>query len=346
MALYLPAGEGKTQGPALEAGLGDSFDMYVHNAVSAALDGVYTIEKVYRLSETEPVAPEPDQGLFGSTGDPEEIRALLSSAEKLLDGQETCFGPDTVLRPGTELCYYLDDTILVMTWQEVIQNIVYTFSEVKVAHPSQFKRFIAGNAFGSGVQYTTSDMAESVNAVAAINGDFYAFRDLGIVVWQGELYRWAGQYVDTCFFDRDRNMHLVKAGELTTEEETRRFVEENDILFSVSFGPILVAEGRANTVESYPLGEVTDRYARSAIGQIGTLHYLLAAANTDGACTNAPTVSEFALAMEDHGCTAAYTLDGGQTATIVINDRCVNPVQFGSERSISDILYFATAIPN
>ena len=46
------------------------------------------------------------------------------------------------------------------------------------------------------------------------------------------------------------------------------------------------------------------------------------------------------------GCDMAYTLDGGQTATIAMNHQHINPVQYGSQRRISDIFYFATAIPD
>jgi exopolysaccharide biosynthesis protein len=42
----------------------------------------------------------------------------------------------------------------------------------------------------------------------------------------------------------------------------------------------------------------------------------------------------------------AYCLDGGQTATIVLNDQLVNRPAFGTQRQISDIIYFATAVPD
>ena len=41
----------------------------------------------------------------------------------------------------------------------------------------------------------------------------------------------------------------------------------------------------------------------------------------------------------------AYALDGGQTATIVTGNERMNDVDYGGERDISDIIYFATAIP-
>ena len=45
------------------------------------------------------------------------------------------------------------------------------------------------------------------------------------------------------------------------------------------------------------------------------------------------------------GVKTAYALDGGQTASLIMNGRLVNPVDFGEERTMSDIIYFATALP-
>ena len=53
-----------------------------------------------------------------------------------------------------------------------------------------------------------------------------------------------------------------------------------------------------------------------------------------------------AEALKSLGVENAYALDGGQTASIVINGKLVNPVDFGEERMMSDIIYFASAIPD
>ena len=42
----------------------------------------------------------------------------------------------------------------------------------------------------------------------------------------------------------------------------------------------------------------------------------------------------------------AYMLDGGQTAAIITGDELMNTVDYGGERKTSDIIYFATALPN
>ena len=53
----------------------------------------------------------------------------------------------------------------------------------------------------------------------------------------------------------------------------------------------------------------------------------------------------FAKNIAATGCDKAYTLDGGQTAVIAMNDQLMNAVLFGFQRKISDIIYFATAVP-
>ena len=49
--------------------------------------------------------------------------------------------------------------------------------------------------------------------------------------------------------------------------------------------------------------------------------------------------------MYDKGCQKAYTLDGGQTSVMVMQGETVNKVDWGIEREMSDIIYFATALP-
>ena len=50
--------------------------------------------------------------------------------------------------------------------------------------------------------------------------------------------------------------------------------------------------------------------------------------------------------LKELGVTTAYALDGGQTSTIVTGNKLINPVDYGGERETSDIIYFATAVPD
>jgi len=331
----------------VSAGIGSRFGDYVNNAKASALDGIVPIKKVYRLDRMNPVAPEPDQSCFGETDDPAVVLALLDEAAELLDGQEMQWNPDIQMVPGTKLKYYCDETILVLTWKEVVNRAVYTFSEVKIADPSQFRRYLCDNVFGSSIQCATSDMAATVNAVAAMNGDFYKFRSLGMVVYEGQVRRLAGELVDSCCVDVDGNLIFVHKGEILEQADAEKFVADNNILFSVAFGPILVENGKNVCPDDYVFGEINDIYARAAMCQTDPLHYLMVTVNTEKPLyTNAATVREMGAELERRGIDMAYTLDGGQTATIVLNDQVINSVEFGAQRNISDILYFATALPN
>ena len=53
-----------------------------------------------------------------------------------------------------------------------------------------------------------------------------------------------------------------------------------------------------------------------------------------------------AMLLQGFGAEKAYALDGGQTAVIVTNDQLINRPSYGYQRMISDIIYFATAIPD
>ena len=325
----------------------DRFDMAITNKFSASMEGILAIDKVYWLRDEDVVAPKPDQSLFGQTADPEEIAEVLEKAQKLLDGQEVLFSPDRNFIPNSLIRYYLDDTILVLVWQEQFRGSIYTISEVKLAHPSQFRRFFAGNEYGHNKQFLTTEMSADVNAVMASSGDFYMYRSDGLVVYNGIVERVDRSYcVETCLIDDKGDMSFVRAGQLMDRAEAQQYVDENNIRFSISFGPILVENGVKRTPDWYLLGEIYDPYPRAALCQAGELHYYVITSNSKwpyDAFHNIYTFNDYVTAT---GCDMAYTLDGGQTATIAMNHEHINPVQYGSQRRISDIFYFATAIPD
>lgn len=323
----------------------DRFGMYMTNRISAALDGVLDIEKVYWLTDDVQVAPEPNQELFGYSFDPSTLGWLLEDAKKILKGQNTLFSTETKLAPNTKAEYYLDDTIFAVTWKQPFNDTMYTISEIKIAHPSQFRRFLAGGSYGSGIQMITSDMAANVNAVVASSGDFYAFRRMGVIVYDGVVQR-TNPAIDTCYIDTQGNLIFSRRGELATVEEAQAFVDANDIRFSVAFGPLMIENGVKQDYTGYVLGEVVYYYARAALCQMDDLHYLLITAGKEGNYQNAVTVAQFQDQIASFGVRHAYALDGGQTAVIVMNDKVINSVLFGYQRNISDIIYFATAIPS
>ena len=324
--------------------LADKLDVYVNNAASDALGDLTYIRKIYTLQESDTVAPAPDPNGFGSTKDPAEIEALIQRASILLDGQKMIFDASADFVPDEPIRYYFDDTILVIAWKEYIEQRCCTFAEVKIAHGSQLRRKLAEDSYSSSVQLYASDMASASNAVVAMNGDFYAFRDLGITAYQRKLYRNNPAQVDSCFFTASGDMLFSRAGQLMGQGEAQRFIEDNDVVFAIAFGPVLVDNGELQEITSYPIGEINTMYSRSCISMKGELHYLLMNINWDGDRPRA-TIPELGRYVYSKGVDKSYTLDGGQTSEIVMMGGPINHVDFNSERSVSDIIYFATAIP-
>ena len=329
-------------------GIMDRFDMQMTNQISSALEGVLSIEKVYWLNDDDQIAPEPNPDNFGTTRDPSSMGPFLAEAKKLLGVENTLFSTDVELYLDSEITYYLDETIMVITWKQLIDGTVYTLSEVKIAHPSQFRRFLADGTYGSDKQYTTTQMAATVNAVTASSGDFYKFRTYGIKVYDGQVMS-VHSVVDTCFITEDGDFLFSYRGEITDKETAQQFVDENNVRFSLAFGPVLVDNHECVPVPgNYTLGEVKDHYPRAAICKMGDLHYLMVAANQDPdrGLRAVPTMADFGKVLQGFGAEKAYALDGGQTAVIVTNDKLINRPSYGYQRLISDIIYFATALPD
>ena len=333
--------QGGTAADSPRLGLMEKFDMFITNRISDALSGFVTIEKVYWLSDEDVVAPEPDPACFGEATDPAELGWLIEKAARLLDGQELIFGTDTKIVEGTKIKYYLDDTILAITWRETDGRTAFTCSEVKIAHPSQFRRFLSGGDYGTRLLYTTTEMAASVNAVTTSSGDYYSYRSFGNTVYNGVVKRSGDRLLDTCYIDENGDLLFVYKAEIQTLEQVEQYVKDHNIRFSLAFGPILIDDGKMVAKNNYSIGEAGDMYSRAALCQQGPLHYMMVAANYKGT-----DMVGFGNYLASRGVQKAYALDGGQTATIVTGDELMNEVDYGGERDISDIIYFATAIPD
>jgi len=315
-----------------------------YEQAAAALEPV---EPHYALPLSGP-GPVPDMSCYGMTTNPQDIVDLLSSstAQRLIGGQKLDFDPNRDML-GRAIYYYLDETILAIVWQQDEHGAIGTFAEVFIADASQLRRKLADDSFGSYQLYYASEMAAEANGVVTGSGDYYmnGRGDFGLVVYEGQLLRAGLHTGQSCLFDRSGDMLFVYEDAFSSTEEAQRFIDENGVSFSFSWGPVLIDHGEDVTPYDYPIGEVRDTYARCAIGQLGTRHYLLMTIN----CEQPDhyylvTLRQAADSMIAHGCYNAYTLDGGQTASILIGGQLINPVQFGYERLVSDIFYFATAL--
>ena len=335
---------GAASGAPLREDLPARLDVYAANALAAAIGDTASLPKLHAIAENAVVAPAPDPGRFGSTTELEQVQAVIELAAPLLDGQSLAFDPEAQFMPGSRFQYYLDDSLFVLCWKEIIDDKCCSCAEIKMVDGSQIRRKLAGDSYGSSVQLYASQLAQDAQAVVAINGDFYTHRQIGLTVYQRQLYR-SGSTLDTCFITAGGDMRFAYAGQLKTEAEAKQYIEENDVLFSLSFGPVLVDEGELKAVpKNYPVGEVDHYYSRSSLGQLDELHYLLMTVNFEGDYQHTCTIAQSGEFMQRKGCRMAYALDGGQTSVIVFNGAPYNRVDWNSERSMSDVLYFASAV--
>ena len=302
------------------------------------------VVEIKKLNDSDLVAPVPLADCYGEAQSMEKMSWFEEEAAGLLQGQQLYFGPERERLEGTPIKYYLDDSIAVVTWKELVGYCVLTFAEVKIADGSQFRRFLADGRYGADTQYKTTEMAQTVNAVLASSGDFYKFHYNGIVVYEGEVRKVHANKADTCFIDEGGNLIFLSQDEKMTQEEAQRFVDENNIRFSLVFGPILVDNGVRCEPATYDLGEVNSFSPRAALCQMDELHYLVVTANPEEEHPGKLDIHQFAERLAQTGCQKAYTLDGGQTAAIALDGELVNHVLYGQQRPISDIIYFATAV--
>ena len=330
--------------PDTEKDLRENISLYAENVKKETISELPYIPKLYSIPEGQTFGFLPDQEKYHVLEDPHDIEGVLAENAYLIGDERVVFDPDATFAKRQKVQYYSDESIFVIVWKEACNNCYCTFAEVFVSDGSQIRRKITQDTFGSSSLKGASELATEAQAVVAMNGDYYKYRNMGICVYDRTVSRFTTQ-LDTCFFNSNGDMILSPAGELKTKEEAQQFVDDNDIVFSAAFGPILVNNGVPKANLNYRIGETMHTYSRSAIGQMGERHYLCLAIGCLYPSTLGCYIEDEQQVMILKGCDNAYALDGGQTAEIVWKNKMYNLVDFGEERMVSDIIYFATAVP-
>ena len=221
-------------------------------------------------------------------------------------------------------------------------KITYYVADVQVKDATDIYSAFAKNKFGRNIVETTSSIAEDNDAIFAINGDYYGFREDGILIRNGVVYRNTGTRDGLAFYED---------GTMKTYDETITSAEKlisEGVIDTFSFGPTLVKDGKAITnFESVKIDKnmgnssIQNSNPRTGVGMISPNHYVFVV--VDGrkeGYSKGMTLNEFSKLFEELGCTEAYNLDGGGSSTMYFMGRVVNnPLGKNQEREISDILY-------
>lgn len=307
----------------------------------------HTSSSKYRIEGNQ--VPVPNVNNFKNIGYDhlEEVTTIIEKArgDGLLGKSENVIFNENAnfLNWGGIQCYY-DETIFAVAWKEIIDDKYMTFVEVKIADPTQLRRKFADDSFGSTNQYPCSELTNQVHSVVSMNADYYAYRSLGTVVYDGKVCR-DETSLNTLFIDGKGDFIYCDNEKELTKDGLQKFVDEHAVDFSISFGPILVRDGKLVDFEGYPIGEANQDYSRSCLCQVDCLHYLFANAGYMSAENKGCTAEQLGKYVYDKGVKEAYTLDGGQTSEVIINGTIFNLLKPEDERVVSDIIYFATALP-
>lgn len=233
---------------------------------------------------------------------------------------------------------YTDDNIRITIETVTVSDTVVYIADIQVSDSSYLKTAFAQSAYGRNITQATSAIATENDAIFAVNGDFYGFRNSGYVIRNGVLYRSESSDNEDLVIDGDGNFSIVSESDVSAQS-----LLDAGAWQVFSFGPALVNNGEIAVTQSSEVGKATSSNPRTAIGQISALHYLFIV--SDGRTSQSAGLSLYELAelFQSRGCTVAYNLDGGGSATMWFNGEVVNIPTDGhsfGERSVSDIVYF------
>ena len=221
-------------------------------------------------------------------------------------------------------------------------TVTYYVADVVLDDATTLRSAFANNSFGENITETTSAIAEANNAIFAINGDYYGFRDTGIVIRNGVVFRDEGARQGLAFY-RDGTVKVYDETTTTAEQ-----LLADGVWNTLSFGPSLLDNGEvADGIEDVEVDtnvgnhSIQGEQPRTAVGIIGTNHLVFVVVDGRSPGYSAGvTMTGLAEIMQDLGATTAYNLDGGGSSTMYFNGRLVNnPLGQTKERGTSDILY-------
>lgn len=316
--------------------------------------------------------PVPNPG-FGnvSTADAAKVNEIIQQARDaglLKEDETTAFSPDVTFNTPErsyyqDIKYYIDDSILAIAWKELIDGYTLTMCEIKIRDGSQIHMDVWGDVNNENDNNYLLQIVQDMNVVCAMNTDKCKARGDGVLVWNSQLYKYnenpyAGSLLrynclDNCYVTGDGDLLFTYRLEEMTTEQMQQYIADNNIMFSISFGPALIADGQLRTGYNpgdenyieYAFGETEKPYSRCGFGQIDERHYLYVSLNHSDEQDARWTMREFAEHLHAKGYLKSfYGLDGGQTAELVIDNTIYNHIDFGAERLTSNYMYFTSGV--
>lgn len=279
------------------------------------------------------------------------IARVYTVTDKTASGRENGTNSDTVAETeqenesgsGTETVVsetsYSDENIqITLTEYREYDTSIYV-ADIVLSSSEYLQTAFAQNSYGRNVTEKTSEIAEGVSAILAINGDYYGSQEEGYVLRNGVLYRdtAASGQSDLVIYE-DGNFAIINEEDVTAEELLADGAQQ-----ILSFGPALVEDGTVVVSEGDEVGKAKASNPRTAIGIVDDLHYVFVVSDGRTEENTGLSLLQMAGFMKELGAVTAYNLDGGGSSTMYFNGEVINnPTTSGQsikERSVSDIVY-------
>lgn len=268
--------------------------------------------------------------------EPTITKVVTPGEEKTTENEptETASSSEPVITDNS----YSDANITVTITQYRVSDTDVYVADVTVASPEYLLTAFAKGKYGRNVTEATSDTAERVGAILAVNGDYYGARNSGYVIRNGVLYRSKGSGNEDLVMYADGSLEVISESKISAEK-----LLEDGAVHVWSFGPGLIVDGEITVSARQEVGRAMASNPRTAIAYVGENHYLLVVADGRTGESDGLTLYELATFLQTLGAQTAYNLDGGGSSTMVFLGEVVNNPTTGgnriSERSVSDIVY-------
>lgn len=233
---------------------------------------------------------------------------------------------------------YEDENISITIMTDRVNDTTIYVADIKLSNPLYLSTAFAKNSYGKNVTETTSNIASSVSAILAINGDFYGVQESGYVLKNGVIYRSTSNGNDDLVIYKDGSFEIINENNISIDE-----LLQNGAYNILSFGPALIENSNISVNYNTEVGKSMQSNPRTAIGIIDTNHYVFVVSDGRTSKSAGLTLYELATYMKNLGCTTVYNLDGGGSSTMYFNGKVINePTTTGNtitERKVSDIVY-------
>lgn len=247
----------------------------------------------------------------------------------------------------TENSYTSDTTKITITSKSSGSGssaLAWYIADVQVSDATLVRTAFAQDSFGTNITALPSEILAQAGGLFGINGDYYGFRETGIIIRNGVAFRDSGAR---------QGLLLTRDGEMSLYDETattaKKLVDAG-AWQTWSFGPGLVTGGKViDGIDSIEIDtnfgnhSIQGQQPRTAVGMVARNHFVFVAVDgRSSGYSNGVTMPDLAELMKGIGCQVAYNLDGGGSTAMLFNGSLVNnPLGKGEERATSDIIYLA-----